>query len=77
MQRVRRDAGGSYDRHKPRTRISPRSGREVDGRYNRAGDYDWEAKNRKTRDTKYYTEDSREHFPLRVGGRSDYSSDFP
>lgn len=79
MQRVRRDAGGSYDydRHKTKTRVSPRSGREADGRYNRAGDYDWEAKNRKTRDTKYYTEDSREQHPVRVGGRSDYSSDFP
>ncbi|KAJ4896562.1 Zinc finger CCCH domain-containing protein 38 [Raphanus sativus] len=74
VQRVRRDAGGggSYDsRHKTR------SGREVDGRYNRAGgDHDWEPKNRKTRDTSYYKEeDSREQYPLRVGGRSDYSSE--
>ncbi|KAF8116652.1 hypothetical protein N665_0015s0029 [Sinapis alba] len=72
VQRVRRDAGGSsYDRHKTR------AGREVDGRYNRADEYDWEAKNRKTRDTSYYTEDSREQYPLRVGGRSDYGSDYP
>lgn len=76
MQRVRRDGGGSYDKHKSRARVSPRSGREFDGRYNRAGDYDWEAKNRKTRDTNYYTEDSREQQPMRVGGRTDYSSDF-
>ncbi|CAH2036190.1 unnamed protein product [Thlaspi arvense] len=76
MQRVRRDAGGSYDRHKTRARVSPRSGREIDGsRYNRAGgDYDWEAKSRKT---KYYSEDPREQHPVRVGGRSDYGSDFP
>ncbi|CAE5959676.1 unnamed protein product [Arabidopsis arenosa] len=76
LQRVRRDGGGSYDKHKSRARVSPRSGREFDGRYNRAGDYDWEAKNRKTRDTNYYTEDSREQQPVRVGGRTDYSSDF-
>ncbi|KAL0696955.1 hypothetical protein Bca4012_064135 [Brassica carinata] len=68
LQRVKRDAGGSYDRHKTRARVSPRSGRDIDGRY-----HDWEAKNRKTRDSKYYTEDSREQYPLRVGGgRSDY-----
>ncbi|XP_010500425.1 PREDICTED: zinc finger CCCH domain-containing protein 38-like isoform X1 [Camelina sativa] len=76
-QRVRRDGGGSYDRHKTRARVSPRSGREFDGRHNRAGDYDWDGSNRKTRDTKYYTEDSREQQPIRVGGRTDYSSDFP
>ncbi|KAF8105904.1 hypothetical protein N665_0152s0039 [Sinapis alba] len=68
LQRVRRDARGSYDRHKTR---------DIDGRYSRAGDYDWEANNRKTRDTKYYNEDSREQYPLRVGGRSDYTSDYP
>ncbi|CAH8313403.1 unnamed protein product [Eruca vesicaria subsp. sativa] len=68
LQRARRDAGGSYDRHKTRARVSPRSGRDVDGRYNsRDGGYD--------RDTKYYTEDSREQYPLRVGGRSDYPED--
>nr|VDD60030.1 unnamed protein product [Brassica oleracea] len=60
LQRVRRDARGSYDRHKTR---------DNDGRYSRAGDYDWEAKNR---DTKYYNEDSREQYPLR---RSDYPED--
>ncbi|EOA39761.1 hypothetical protein CARUB_v10008408mg [Capsella rubella] len=76
-QRVRRDGGGSYDRHKTRARVSPRSGREFDGRHNKAGDYDWEGNNRKTRDTKYYTEDSREQHPVRVGGRTDYSSNFP
>lgn len=64
LQRVRRDAGGSYDRHKTRARVSPRPGRDNDGRY-----HDWEAKNRKTRDSNYYTEDSREQYPLR---RSDY-----
>ncbi|KAJ0232511.1 hypothetical protein HA466_0290070 [Hirschfeldia incana] len=66
LKRVRR---GSYDRHKTRARVSPRSGRDIDGRYSRAGDYEWEAKNR---DTKYYTEDSREQYPLR---RSDYPED--
>ncbi|CAF2081746.1 unnamed protein product [Brassica napus] len=56
LQRVRRDARGSYDRHKTR---------DNDGRYSRAGDYN-------DRDTKYYTEDSREQYPLR---RSDYPED--
>ncbi|XP_056843784.1 zinc finger CCCH domain-containing protein 38 [Raphanus sativus] len=70
FQRVRRDARGSYDRHKTRARVSPRSGRDTDGRYSRAGgDYDWEAKNR---DSKHYSEDSREEYPLR---RSDYPED--
>ncbi|KAL1209193.1 Zinc finger CCCH domain-containing protein 38 [Cardamine amara subsp. amara] len=78
LKRVRRDEGGSFDRHKTRARVSPRPAREFNGsRYNRADDYDWDAKNRKTRDTKYYTEDSREQHPVRVGGRTDYSSDFP
>ncbi|CAN8302899.1 unnamed protein product [Cochlearia groenlandica] len=80
LQRVRRDGGGSYDRQKSRARVSPRSRRDVDDRYDRFGDYDacdGNGRNKKARDTEYYAEDSREQQPVRVGGRTDNSSDFP
>ncbi|XP_010550283.1 PREDICTED: zinc finger CCCH domain-containing protein 38 [Tarenaya hassleriana] len=82
VHRVKREAG-PYDKQKSRARVSPQASRDFDGRYKRGGDFQsdqnadpgWEARNKKARDSKYYTDDSREQ-AIR-GGRSDYSTDYP